>query len=87
MTKCSRMRYIGHIHPHSTSTPQQGNLSMTVTVHTRATVFDGDEGGKVLGVVAEHYGVLVALPWRPVQRQVDAPHIEGREGGAGFHAA
>lgn len=73
--------------PHPTSTSQHSNLSTTVTVHTWATVFDGDEGSKVLGVVAEHYGVLVALPWRPVQRQVDAPHIEGREGGAGFHAA
>lgn len=43
---------------------------------TWAAVFDCDQGGKVLGVIAEHYGILVALSWRPVKRQVNASHIE-----------
>lgn len=33
---------------------------------TWTTVFDGYEGCKVLGVVAEHYRVFVALCGRPV---------------------
>ena len=33
---------------------------------TWAAVFDGDEGCKVLGVVAEHYWVFVALGGRPM---------------------
>lgn len=50
---------------------------MAMCAHTWAAVFDGDQWCKVLGVIAEHYGIFVALSWRPMQRQVYAPNIEG----------
>lgn len=56
-------------------------------VITWAAVLDGDERGKVLRVVAQHYGILVALGGRPVQGQVDATHVEWGERGTRFHTS
>lgn len=52
---------------------------------TWTAVFDGYEGCKVLGVVAKHYGVLVALCGRPLERQVNPTDVQRRDGGARFH--
>jgi len=52
---------------------------------TWAAVFDGDEGCKVLGVVAKNDWVFVALCGQPVQWQINPTHIQRRDGGARFH--
>lgn len=42
----------------------------------RSTVLQGDQGYKVLAVVAENDGVSVAFLGRPMERQVNSAHLQ-----------